>query len=108
VLDQLMTATRGVEIAWQPVAEHSTLVGKSMKEANLRARVGTSVIALLRDGHVIANPKADTHFEVGDMVGVIGTVQELAATAELLDPTLESLPAPNTPDLDAEGFEVTT
>ena len=86
VLDQLITATRGVEIAWQPVAEHSTLVGKSMKEANLRARVGTSVIALLRDGHVIANPTSGTHFEVGDLVGVIGTGQELAATAELLDP----------------------
>ena len=86
VLDQLITATRGVEIAWQPVAEHSPLVGKSMKEANLRARVGTSVIALLRDGHVIANPTSGTHFEVGDMVGVIGTGQELAATAELLDP----------------------
>jgi len=108
VLDQLITATRGVEIAWQPVAEHSTLVGKSIKEANLRALVGTSVVALLRDGQVIPNPQSDTHFEVGDLVGVIGTVQELAATAELLDPALESLPAPNTPDLDAEGFEVTT
>jgi K+/H+ antiporter YhaU regulatory subunit KhtT len=95
VLDQLITATRGVEIAWQPVAEHSTLVGKSIKEANLRAQIGTSVIVLLRDGHVIPNPQSDTHFEVGDLVGVIGTVQELAATAELLDPALESLPAPN-------------
>jgi K+/H+ antiporter YhaU regulatory subunit KhtT len=97
-----------VEIAWQPVSEHSTLVGKSIKEANLRAQIGTSVIALLRDGHVIPNPKSDTRFEVGDMVGVIGTVQELAATAELLDPARDNLPAPNTPDLDAEGFEVTT
>jgi CPA2 family monovalent cation:H+ antiporter-2 len=108
VLDQLIMATRGVEIAWQPVSEHSTLVGKSIKEANLRAQIGTSVIALLRDGHVIPNPKSDTRFEVGDMVGVIGTVQELAATAELLDPARDNLPAPNTPDLDAEGFEVTT
>lgn len=92
VLDQLITATRGVEIAWQPVAEHSTLVGKSMQEANLRALVGTSVIALLRDGHVIPNPKSDTQFEVGDLVGVIGTGQELAATAALLDPALEQTP----------------
>ena len=83
-------------------------MGKSIKEANLRALVGTSVIALLRDGHVIPNPTSGTHFEVGDLVGVIGTVQELAATAELLDPALESLPAPSTPDLDSEGFEVTT
>jgi monovalent cation:H+ antiporter-2, CPA2 family len=92
VLDQLLTATRGVEIAWQPVAAHSALVGKSMQEANLRALVGTSVIALLRDGHVIPNPQADTHFAVGDLVGVIGTVQELAATAALLDPTREQTP----------------
>jgi CPA2 family monovalent cation:H+ antiporter-2 len=107
VLDQLITATRGVEIAWQPVAEHSPLVGKSIKEANLRARIGSSVIALLRGGYVIPNPKSNLHFEVGDLVGVIGTVQELAATADLLDPASDSLPAPNTPDLDADGFEVT-
>jgi CPA2 family monovalent cation:H+ antiporter-2 len=108
VLDQLMTAIRGVEIAWQPVAEHSPLMGKSIKEANLRAQIGASVIALLRHGQVIPNPKSDTRFEAGDMVGVIGTVQELAAAAELLDPARDNLPAPNTPDLDAEGFEVTT
>ncbi len=42
------------------------------------------------------------------MVGVIGTAEELAATAELLDPAPDNLPTPNTPDLGAEGFEVTT
>ncbi|HZB99929.1 MAG TPA: TrkA C-terminal domain-containing protein, partial [Gammaproteobacteria bacterium] len=52
-------------------------VGKSIKEANLRAQIGASVIALLHHGHVIPNPKSDTRFEAGDMVGVIGTVQEL-------------------------------
>jgi CPA2 family monovalent cation:H+ antiporter-2 len=86
VLDQLITATRGVAIAWHPVVAHSTLVGKSMKEANLRARVGASVIALLRRGRVVPNPPSDTQFEVDDLVGVIGTAHELAATAALLAP----------------------
>jgi CPA2 family monovalent cation:H+ antiporter-2 len=85
-LDQLLTATRGVAMAWHPVVAHSTLVGQSLQEANLRARVGASVIAMLRGGHVLPNPPAETHFEVGDVVGVIGTVQELAATAALLAP----------------------
>lgn len=105
VLDQLITATRGVEITWLPISEKSEVVGKSIKNANLRALVGASVIALVRDKEVIPNPKSDTVFNVGDMVGVIGSAQELAAMAALLDPVSEAMPRPQH-DLDSEGFEL--
>lgn len=87
VLDQLMTVVRGVEIAWQPVVAHSPVVGQSLTEANIRAKVGASVIALIRGDHVIPNPKSDTRFLEGDLVGLIGSVQELAAAAQLLNPS---------------------
>lgn len=105
VLDQLMTAVRGVEIGWMPVSAESTVVGQSLLEANLRARIGTSVIALVRDNHVMPNPKSDTRFQAGDMVGLIGSVSELADAAELLEPTAPTLEI--TPDLDESGFERT-
>ncbi len=102
VLDQLLTAVRAVEIAWHPVEDCSAVVGKSLLEANLRARTGASVIAMVRAGNVTPNPKSGTIFEEGDMVGLIGTPAEVAATALLLAPvTTEDIAAA---ELDAEGF----
>lgn len=86
VLDQLITAVRGVEIAWQPVRSDSPILGQSLAEANLRARIGVSVIALIRDQQVIANPKSDVRFHEGDRIGLIGSPQELAAADQLLNP----------------------
>ncbi len=106
VLNQLMTVTRGLEVAWLPVSEKSTFVNKSILEANLRALTGASVVALLRDSNVIPNPKSDQHFQIGDMVALIGASQEIDAAAQLLDPQPDVANEPRLPDLDSKGFEV--
>jgi CPA2 family monovalent cation:H+ antiporter-2 len=89
VLEQLFSAVHGVEIAWMPVAGTSPILGQSLAEANLRARVGASVIALIRNHKVIPNPKSDTKFLEGDMVGFIGDSEELAAVERILNPTAD-------------------
>jgi CPA2 family monovalent cation:H+ antiporter-2 len=86
VLDQLVSATRSVEIAWQPVSESSLILGKTLAEANLRTKVGASVIALIRNEKVLPNPKSDTKFLEGDLVGLIGSIQELAEAERFLNP----------------------
>ncbi len=86
VLDQLLMSTRGVEIAWYTVEEGSTLVGQTLAEADIRSRVGASVVALVRDRHVNANPKSSVRFQVGDLLGLIGDPQELAAVNSLIAP----------------------
>jgi CPA2 family monovalent cation:H+ antiporter-2 len=106
VINQLMTVTRGLEVAWLPVAETSTFVNKSILEANLRARTGASVVALLRESKVFPNPKSDQRFMAGDMVALIGAAQEIDAAAQLLDPQPDVVKEPRLPDLDSEGFEV--
>lgn len=87
VLEQLFTAVRGVEIAWMSVTGVSPILGQSLAEANLRAKVGASVIALIRDHKVIPNPKSHTVFLEGDLVGLIGDIDELTAAEQLLNPT---------------------
>jgi len=79
VLDQLLMSTRGVEIAWLPLDEQSPIVGHTLAEANIRSRVGASVVALVRDQHVTANPKSHVRFEPGDLLGLIGDPHELEA-----------------------------
>lgn len=86
VLDQLLTAIRNVDIAWQSIEEGSPIIGKTLAEANIRSNVGASVIALIRNHQVIPNPKSDTKFYEGDLLGLIGDVHELAAAARLLNP----------------------
>jgi CPA2 family monovalent cation:H+ antiporter-2 len=86
VLDQLITAVRGIEISWIPISEGSPLIGQTLAQANIRAKVGASVIALVRDRNAVPNPKSDTEFRQDDMVGFIGSSDELAAAALLLNP----------------------
>ncbi|MCW5854392.1 MAG: NAD-binding protein, partial [Anaerolineae bacterium] len=84
-LAQLVGATRGIEVSWVTVAEHSPVVGQSLAEANLRARTGASVIAIRRDGHIVANPKSATVFQVGDRVGLLGEPVQLADVEQILE-----------------------
>ncbi len=91
-LDQLLIAAQGIEIAWIPVSSYSPLRGSTIAHSNLRATVGTSIIALMRDGDVVPNPKSQTPLLEGDIVGLIGNPQELEAARQLLNPP-ELLPA---------------
>jgi CPA2 family monovalent cation:H+ antiporter-2 len=87
VLDQLLSVVRGMEIAWYRIEAGSPIIGQTLAEVNIRSRVGASVIALIRDRAVIANPKSDTQFHPDDLLGLIGEPEELAAVARLLNPT---------------------
>ena len=94
-LDQMVRAARGIEIAWRLVSEQSPIVGQTLAEANIRARTGASVIALIRNQQLIANPKSSTVFQAGDLLGLIGDREQIAAAEQLLSgtPVAELVPA---------------
>jgi CPA2 family monovalent cation:H+ antiporter-2 len=84
LLHELLDATNSIEIKWFRLPEVNPLVGQTLAEANLRARTGASVIAILRDNNLMANPKSMTVFQVGDRVGLVGDKDELEAAEKLL------------------------
>jgi monovalent cation:H+ antiporter-2, CPA2 family len=86
MLDQLMAAVRGTAITWQSLGEGSPLIGQTLVEANLRARTGASIIALVRDRQLIANPKSHLVFAPGDILGLIGDQEQVTAAVQLLNP----------------------
>ncbi|MCC7438582.1 MAG: cation:proton antiporter [Armatimonadetes bacterium] len=94
-LDQLLNTVRGLEITWQPVTENCEMIGKALAESNIRNTVGASVIALVRDQQVIPNPKSDMHFQQGDLIGLIGSPEELEAAARLFNPAITTPSFPN-------------
>lgn len=91
VLDRLLRSVHGMEIAWVLLEETSQLAGKTLAEANIRAQTEASVIAILRNEQVIANPKSATVLQAGDVVGLIGEAGHVSEARRLLAP--ESAPA---------------
>lgn len=86
MLNQLVAAVRDMSITWQPVGNQSPLIGQTLIEANLRAQTGASIIALVRDHAVIANPEPHLKFAPLDLVGLIGNSQQVAAAAAHINP----------------------
>ncbi len=76
-LHDLLIATDSIEIAWHMLDEESPLVGQTLQEANIRSVTGASVIALIRDNHLIANPKSLIVFKPGDRIGLIGEREQI-------------------------------
>lgn len=83
-LHDLILATEDIEIVWVRLEEGSPLVGQMLKEANIRERTGASVVALIREDRLIANPKSQTIFEAGDRVGLIGEREQVETAREWL------------------------
>ncbi|HMB22985.1 MAG TPA: cation:proton antiporter, partial [Anaerolineales bacterium] len=72
LLHELIDGTNGIEIRWFHLPEESPLVGQTLADANLRSRTGASVVAILREQQLMANPKSVTVFQAGDRIGLIG------------------------------------
>ncbi len=83
-LHNLLQALKGIEIAWIELDAASPLVGKSLVEANLRSKTGASVVALVRNDQLFANPKSMTVFEAGDRLGVIGDKDQIEAVQNFI------------------------
>lgn len=58
-------------------------VGRSLKQLNVRARHGVSVVAVRSGADVVANPPPDRPFAAGDVVLVVGTADSVRALARL-------------------------
>ncbi len=59
-------------------------VGRSLRELDLRARTGASVIGIERGGRTVVNPTAGERLEAGDVLLVLGDDVEIGAACGLL------------------------
>jgi CPA2 family monovalent cation:H+ antiporter-2 len=84
LLHNLLDAASSIEIKWFRLSEGNPLVGQTLVNTNLRAQTGASIVAILRQGQLIANPKSITIFETGDRVGFIGDKEEIEAVEKRL------------------------
>jgi len=84
LLHELINASGNIEVTWFSLDANSPLVGRTLKEVNLRTLTGASVVAIMRNRQLIANPKSSTVFEAEDRVGFIGNKEQIEAVERLL------------------------
>jgi TrkA domain protein len=70
VLEQL-------SIEWEKVDGSSKLAGKSIFELDIRKNTGASVLAILRNKEVVANPQPDERIRVADTLVIAGTTEQV-------------------------------
>jgi len=85
LLEHLVRAARDLELGWATVTGASPVAGQSLAGADVRGRVGASVIAIARDGGLIANPGPDVKLVPGDHVAILGTPAQVEALEALLE-----------------------
>jgi len=79
----LLDAADSIEITWLRISPDSPLAGQTLAEANVRARTGASVVAVLRDRKLTANPKSNAVLRGGDRLGLIGDQGQIEAAERL-------------------------
>jgi CPA2 family monovalent cation:H+ antiporter-2 len=76
-LAQLANAQRHMELTWVRLAPDSPLVGHTIGDLQIRTRTGVSVVAALTGEQLQANPGVEYCFRAGDLVGVLGSTEQL-------------------------------
>jgi CPA2 family monovalent cation:H+ antiporter-2 len=84
ILHDLLNASGNIEVTWIRVEKENSIIGQTLAEANLRARTGASVVAIMRNKEIMANPKSMTVFEAGDRIGFIGEKDQVDQAEKML------------------------
>lgn len=84
-VDALTVPLGDAIIEWIEIDADSTLVGMSLRDANIRTETGASVIAVQRGEETLSNPDPEFEIEAGDLLVAIGTREQQAALKDLVE-----------------------
>lgn len=76
-LHQAELVLRGLVLDWLTVTEGSPLSSRTIAELQIRKRTGVSVIAIKRGEKIIPNPDPSELLEVGDLLLLVGTGEQM-------------------------------
>ncbi len=83
-LAELGRQVEGLTSAQIAIRPGSPCAGRALGDTQARSRTGASIVAVVRNGDVIASPRPDFPFAGGDVVVVVGTADGTSAVAEIL------------------------
>lgn len=76
-ISQLQNASRALDLKWLEVKASHPFYLKSIGELAIRRKTGISIVAVIRNRNLTANPEPGFNFEENDMVGYIGNNEQI-------------------------------
>jgi K+/H+ antiporter YhaU regulatory subunit KhtT len=67
------------------VAAGNAIIGQSIKDLNLKARTGATILNIIRDNNTITHPAGDFVFETADQLVIFGSHSALDLALEILN-----------------------
>ena len=78
LVDEDIRLYEGIDIEKHRIGDGDPLVGKSVKELDIRAKVGCTIIAIERNNNVITDITPLLVIQLGDVIAVVGGKAEIA------------------------------
>ena len=79
VIAQLRRTPRLLDLTWVALAPECRLIGRTLREMDIRSQTGATVVGVMRAGKLHANPDIDFRFAADDLAAVIGRPEQLSA-----------------------------
>jgi len=86
LLSQLRNAEQQFDLQWMRLEEKSPIANKSIGESEIRKRTGASVVGVVREKQLKANPDADFVLLPDDLVAIIGNEKNREAFVWMASP----------------------
>ncbi len=78
MMAQIADVSRQLEFTWLGLSPASPFHGRTIGELRIRTTMGVSVVGLLHEGHLVANPDPGARLHAGDLIAVLGTRDQVA------------------------------
>ena len=86
LMSQVGEIARQLDLTWMGVPADSPFDGKTLSDLRIRTTIGASVVGIIRDGSLVANPDGEASLERGDLVAVLGTTDQIGRFERALRP----------------------
>lgn len=82
----LKLATHLLKLSWVTVPDGSPIIGKSIREADVRTFTGVSVVGIIHDRKVYPNPDTGYCFAKDDLLALMGNSEQIESFRNFLYP----------------------
>lgn len=89
MMSQIGEVARQLDFTWVGVPPGTEFEGRTLGELRIRERVGASIVGVIQDGSLVANPDGRFRLMAGDLVAVLGTREQIARFEETVRGTTE-------------------
>jgi TrkA domain protein len=84
IVDELEVALGELQIEWIPVPETSPWIGKTLAEAGFRAKLGVTIIAILREPEPVTGAQPHDEIRTGDTLVAVAKAGQFAVFRRML------------------------